>query len=88
MTELSTRISTLQPIRPALETGISDTRRIRVLANATKLCIVVCDGTRSNTGSIYLLLAPVFLRFVQGKPIETVSQNRGSWLHAGSISEA
>jgi hypothetical protein len=40
--------------------GISDTRQIRVLANATKLCIVVRDGTRSNTGLIYLPLAPNF----------------------------
>ena len=40
-----------------LETGISDTRRLHVSANAAELCIVVRDAASSNAGSIYLPLA-------------------------------
>jgi VWFA-related protein len=43
-----------------LRSGISDTRRVHVLPNATQLCIVVRDGASSYTGSIYLPLAPYF----------------------------
>jgi len=44
----------------ALLTGISDTRRIRVLPSAVQLCIVVRDAINANIGSIYLPLAKVF----------------------------
>jgi hypothetical protein len=40
-----------------LQSGISDTRQLRVLPNAAQLCIVVRDAASANTGSIYLPLA-------------------------------
>jgi VWFA-related protein len=41
----------------ALQTGISDTRQVRVVPNAAQLCIVVRDAATANMGSIYLPLA-------------------------------
>jgi len=41
----------------ALHSGISDTRQIHVLPNASQLCIVVRDGGSTYMGSIYLPLA-------------------------------
>jgi hypothetical protein len=43
-----------------LRSGISDTRQVHVLPNATQLCIVVRDGASSYIGSIYLPLAQYF----------------------------
>lgn len=43
-----------------LESGISDTRQIRILANATQLCIVVRDILSNRIGSIYLPVAQYF----------------------------
>lgn len=43
-----------------LQSGISDTRRVRVLPSAAQLCIVVRDVTTSNVGSIYLPLTEAF----------------------------
>ena len=40
-----------------LQSGISDTRQVRVLPNAAKLCIFVRDAATANVGSIYLPLA-------------------------------
>lgn len=44
----------------ALQTGISDTREVRVLPNAEQLCIVVRDAATSTIGSIYIPLAQYF----------------------------
>lgn len=41
----------------ALQNGISDTRKVRVLPNAAQLCIVVRDSGNGNLGSIYVPLA-------------------------------
>jgi VWFA-related protein len=57
--------------RRVLETGISDTRQLRVLANAAELCIVVRDAANRNTGSLYLPLrqySPDSSRAVRAKP--------------------
>ena len=43
-----------------LQTGISDTRQVRVLPGAAQLCIVVHDRGSSRIGSIYAPLAPYF----------------------------
>jgi len=43
-----------------LQTGISDTRQVRVLAGAAQLCIVVHDRGTSNMGSIYIPLVLYF----------------------------
>ena len=42
-----------------LRSGITDTRRLRLVSTATQLCIVVHDLTNSNMGSIYVPL-PVY----------------------------
>ena len=41
----------------ALQSGISDTRQVRVRPNAAELCIVVRDAASGNLGSIYVPLA-------------------------------
>jgi hypothetical protein len=40
-----------------LRSGISDPRQVRVLPNATQLCIVVHDSASASIGSIYVPLA-------------------------------
>jgi hypothetical protein len=44
----------------ALQSGISDTREVRIVSNAAQLCIVVRDAGNTNVGSIYLPLARYF----------------------------
>ena len=43
-----------------LQTGMSDTRQVRVLLGTAQLCIVVHDRGTSNMGSIYVPLARYF----------------------------
>jgi hypothetical protein len=43
--------------KEGLKSGITDTRQLRVLPNATQLCIVVRDASTANLGSVYLPLA-------------------------------
>lgn len=43
-----------------LQSGISDTRQVRVLPNAAQLCILVRDAATEKAGSIYLPLAQYF----------------------------
>ena len=40
-----------------LKSAITDTRKFRILPNASELCIVVRDASTANLGSIYLPLA-------------------------------
>lgn len=44
----------------ALQSGISDTREVRIVSNAAQLCIVVRDAWNTNVGSIYVPLAQYF----------------------------
>jgi VWFA-related protein len=44
----------------ALQSGISDTREVRIVSNAAQLCIVVRDAGNTNVGSIYVPLAQYF----------------------------
>lgn len=44
----------------ALQSGISDTREVRIVSNAAQLCIVVRDAGNSNVGSIYVPPAQYF----------------------------
>jgi hypothetical protein len=53
-----------------LRSGISDTRQVHVLPNATQLCIVVRDGASAYTGSIYLPLAQYFSDPSKRSPIK------------------
>jgi VWFA-related protein len=43
-----------------LQSGIRDTRQVRVLPRAAQLCVVVRDAATGNVGSIYLPLARYF----------------------------
>jgi VWFA-related protein len=43
--------------KEGLKSGITDTRQLRVLPNATQLCIVVRDASTANLGSVYLPLS-------------------------------
>ena len=44
----------------ALDSGISDSRQVRIVPNAAQLCIVVRDLGNTKVGSIYLPLAKYF----------------------------
>jgi len=46
----------------ALQSGISDSRQVRIVPNATQLCIVIRDVASTKMGSIYLPLAQYFPR--------------------------